>query len=196
LTVRCRDFSGLVCGFTLRFAFGANVTANRSSFYGPLRSIANTTIVLSKQCRPKPASGLNARSKLTKIDGSDTKLTLTVGNMNYVNSTLESVRLLVNSPAGYAARLARSQDEVRAAQTLRFEVFNLELNEGSEQSYTSGLDEDPFDAGCDHLIVEHLPSEQIVGTYRLQIGANAGKNLVTTAPRNLNLKFLSRCAWR
>jgi putative hemolysin len=97
--------------------------------------------------------------------------------MNFVNSTLESVRLLVNSPASYAARLARSQDEVRAAQTLRFEVFNLELNEGLEQSYTSGLDEDPFDAVCDHLIVEHLPSEQIVGTYRLQTGANAGKKL-------------------
>src|SRR5271169_3431902 len=29
----------------------------------------------------------------------------------------------------------------------------------------------------DHLIVEHLPSEQIVGTYRLQTGANAGKKL-------------------
>ena len=97
--------------------------------------------------------------------------------MNFVNSTLESVRLLVNSPVGYAARLARSQDEVRAAQTLRFEVFNLELNEGLEQSYASGLDEDPFDAVCDHLIVEHLPSEQIVGTYRLQTGANAGKKL-------------------
>ena len=129
-------------------------------------------MVQNKQCRQKLASELSARSKLTKIDGFDTKLTLTVGNMNFVNSTLESVRLLVNSPANYAARLSRSQDEVQAAQVLRFEVFNLELNEGLEQSYVSGLDEDPFDAVCDHLIVEHLPSQQIVGTYRLQTGAN------------------------
>src|SRR5208282_951059 len=90
---------------------------------------------------------------------------------------LKSVRLIVNAPAHYTARLACNAAEIRAAQALRFEVFNLELNEGLEQSYVSGLDEDPFDAVCDHLIVEHLPSEQIVGTYRLQTGANAGKKL-------------------
>jgi putative hemolysin len=94
-----------------------------------------------------------------------------------MNATLESFRLLVSSPASYAARLARNPDEIRAAQTLRFEVFNLELNEGLEQSYASGLDEDPFDPVCDHLIVEHLPSQRIVGTYRLQTGTNAAKNL-------------------
>ncbi len=90
-----------------------------------------------------------------------------------MNTTLESIRLLVSSPAHYAARLARNRDEVRAAQSLRFQIFNLELNEGLEQSYTTGLDEDPFDAVCDHLIVEHLPSATIVGTYRLQTGQNA-----------------------
>ena len=34
-----------------------------------------------------------------------------------------------------------------------------------------------IDAVCDHLIVEHLPSRQIVGTYRLQTGANAATKL-------------------
>ena len=68
-------------------------------------------------------------------------------------------------------------DEVRAAQSLRFQVFNLELNEGLEQSYATGLDEDHFDAVCNHLIVEHLPSGQIVGTYRLQTGVNAAAYL-------------------
>lgn len=34
----------------------------------------------------------------------------------------------------YLARMARSADEVRAAQRLRFEVFNLELNEGLARS--------------------------------------------------------------
>jgi len=94
-----------------------------------------------------------------------------------VKTTLKSVRLLVRSPTHYATRLARSMDEVRAAQSLRFQVFNLELNEGLEQSYASGLDEDPFDAVCDHLIVEHLPSAHIVGTYRLQTGQNAAAYL-------------------
>jgi len=94
-----------------------------------------------------------------------------------VNATVESVRLLVHAPAHYAARLARAAGDIRAAQTLRFEVFNLELQEGLAQSFARGLDEDPFDAVCDHLIVEHLPSGQIVGTYRLQTGENARKNL-------------------
>lgn len=34
----------------------------------------------------------------------------------------------------YLARMACSADEVRAAQRLRFEVFNLELNEGLARS--------------------------------------------------------------
>lgn len=94
-----------------------------------------------------------------------------------MKATLETARLLVNSPANYALRLARNQDEIRAAQVLRFEVFNLELNEGLPQSYVRGFDEDPFDAVCDHLLVEHLPSRGVIGTYRLQTGLSAGKNL-------------------
>jgi putative hemolysin len=93
-----------------------------------------------------------------------------------VNTTLDSIRLLVSSPAHYATRLARNRDEVRAAQALRFQVFNLELNEGLEQSHATGLDEDPFDVVCDHLVVEHLPSANIVGTYRLQTGLKAAAN--------------------
>ena len=89
----------------------------------------------------------------------------------------ESVRLVVGATPSYTTRLARSPEEVRAAQSLRFEVFNLELNEGLEQSYATGLDADPFDAVCDHLIVEHVPTKQIVGTYRLQMGGTAAKNL-------------------
>jgi putative hemolysin len=88
-------------------------------------------------------------------------------------TTLDSIRLLVASPAQYATRLARDLDEIRAAQALRFEVFNLELNEGLSESFATGRDEDPFDAVCDHLVVEHVPSGTIVGTYRLQTGANA-----------------------
>ncbi len=94
-----------------------------------------------------------------------------------MNITKDSVRLLVGSAGQYAIRLARSTAEVRAAQQLRFEVFNLELNEGLEQSYATGLDEDPFDAVCDHLIVEQAATGHIVGTYRLQTGASAAKNL-------------------
>src|SRR5438132_13532355 len=77
----------------------------------------------------------------------------------------------------YLARLARSADEVRAAQRLRFEVFNLELNEGLAESHFNGLDIDPFDAACQHLVVEHVPTGEIVGTYRLQTGESAAANI-------------------
>jgi putative hemolysin len=94
-----------------------------------------------------------------------------------VNQTTESIRLLVGASAQYAVRLARTAAEIEAAQALRFHVFNLELNEGLAQSYATGLDADPFDAVCDHLLVEHLETQQIVGTYRLQTGDNAAENL-------------------
>jgi len=60
---------------------------------------------------------------------------------------------------------------------LRFEVFNLELGEGLTESYMTGLDADPFDEFCDHLIVEELATNEIVGTYRLQTGPLAAANL-------------------
>ena len=94
-----------------------------------------------------------------------------------MNVTKDSVRLVVSASAQYATRLARSAEEIRAAQSLRYEVFNLELNEGLAESHATGLDADPFDAVCDHLLVEHLPSGSIVGTYRLQTSTSAAKNL-------------------
>src|ERR1039457_7717211 len=94
-----------------------------------------------------------------------------------VKVSKESVRLLVSAPTQYAVRLACSPEEIHAAQELRFQVFNLELNEGLAQSYVTGRDADPYDAVCDHLIVEHVPTHEIVGTYRLQMGARAAKNL-------------------
>jgi putative hemolysin len=75
--------------------------------------------------------------------------------------------------SAYTARLARHAAEVQAAQALRFEVFNLELDEGLVQAYDTGLDADPFDAVCDHLIVEDRASGAVVGTYRLQTGLRA-----------------------
>lgn len=75
----------------------------------------------------------------------------------------------------YQARLASSAADVQAAQALRFEVFNLELDEGLVQSYDTGLDVDPFDAVCDHLIVEDSLRGSVIGTYRLQTGRRAAE---------------------
>lgn len=77
----------------------------------------------------------------------------------------------------YRVRLASSEADRRAAFRLRFRVFNLELNEGLDAALATGHDTDQFDAVCDHLIVEHVGSGEVVGTYRLQTGAMASANL-------------------
>ncbi|MER7408325.1 GNAT family N-acyltransferase [Streptomyces sp. NPDC000070] len=70
------------------------------------------------------------------------------------------------APTRYIVALARSEEDVRAAQRLRHDVFAGELGAlltGSQP----GLDVDPFDAYCDHLLVREETTGQVVGTYRL-----------------------------
>jgi putative hemolysin len=73
--------------------------------------------------------------------------------------------------SGYSTRLAQTPADLTAAQTLRFQVFNLELSEGLEQSFLTGRDADRFDEVCEHLLVES--HGEIVGTYRMQTGRKA-----------------------
>ncbi|MEO1368548.1 MAG: GNAT family N-acyltransferase [Acidobacteriota bacterium] len=68
----------------------------------------------------------------------------------------------------YEVRFARTLDELDAILRLRFEVFNVELGEGLDASWKTGLDRDPFDAVCHHLCVLDRRSGEIVGTYRIQ----------------------------
>jgi putative hemolysin len=96
--------------------------------------------------------------------------------MTHAFATPSSTPLLRPS-AQYRARLAHTPADLAAAQALRFEVFNLELDEGLVHSYDSGLDADPFDAVCAHLIVEDLASGAVVGTYRMQTGQRAKDGL-------------------
>ena len=93
----------------------------------------------------------------------------------------------------YVARLAQSADDVRRAQRLRFEVFNLELNEGLAESHFTGLDVDPFDAVCDHLIVEDVANGEVVGTYRLQTGDVAAANIGYYCEREFCFTPYERC---
>lgn len=75
--------------------------------------------------------------------------------------------------SGYEVTTTRDPADIEAAQRLRFEVFNLELGEGLATSNASGLDADPFDDQCDHLIIRESETGLVVGTYRLQTGPMA-----------------------
>ncbi|GAA3871105.1 GNAT family N-acetyltransferase [Streptomyces lacrimifluminis] len=70
------------------------------------------------------------------------------------------------TPTRYTVTLARDEDDVRAAQRLRHDVFAGELG-ALLSSPQPGLDIDPFDAYCDHLLVRDTLTGQVVGTYRL-----------------------------
>jgi hypothetical protein len=89
------------------------------------------------------------------------------------------------------ARLARRADEEHRAQRLRFEIFNLELGEGLAASHAIGLDVDPFDEFCDHLIVEKVTTGEII--YALDHGSVADEVCywrdMTLVPHLLNLFF-------
>jgi putative hemolysin len=77
----------------------------------------------------------------------------------------------------YQARLATTERDRVAAYTLRFDVFNVEMHKGLDESHVTGMDFDEFDAVCDHLIVEHAEMGRVVGTYRLQTGDSAKRHL-------------------
>lgn len=96
--------------------------------------------------------------------------------MSLLSSPAASEVRRTPAAAAYRARIASTAADLRAAQALRFEVFNIELGEGLVRSYDNGLDADPFDAVCDHLLVEDGDGS-IVGTYRMQTGARAGAAL-------------------
>ena len=61
---------------------------------------------------------------------------------------------------------ARHQDEVRAAQRLRYQVFALEMG-ATLPVKLPGHDIDLFDDYCEHLLVRGEASGEVIGTYRV-----------------------------
>ena len=67
---------------------------------------------------------------------------------------------------GIVVSWAVHQDEVRAAQKLRFDVFAGEMG-ARLNSPIPGHDIDLFDNYCEHLIVRDQASQEVIGTYRV-----------------------------
>lgn len=94
--------------------------------------------------------------------------------------------------ADFEIKITREQDEVRAAQRLRFEVFNLEMKKGLELSYQQGLDADDYDPLCEHLIVRDLNNRKVVGTYRLLLGSQARSHFGFYSEREFRLDNIKK----
>jgi putative hemolysin len=62
--------------------------------------------------------------------------------------------------------LASTPEEVREVQRLRYKVF-IEAMGLSALANPEGIDQDDFDAVCDHLIVRDSKTLKVVGTYRV-----------------------------
>ena len=82
--------------------------------------------------------------------------------------TLASGTARPTQPAtgGITVSWARHQDEVRAAQRLRYEVFAGEMG-ARLNSPLPGHDIDLFDNYCEHLLVRDSATAQVIGTYRV-----------------------------
>jgi putative hemolysin len=84
---------------------------------------------------------------------------------------------LLTETSLFRVSLAQSPEDLTECQRLRYNIFNVELGEGLSTSVRSKLDIDPFDSFCDHLMVRDLETGKLVGTYRLQTGEVARRNL-------------------
>lgn len=73
---------------------------------------------------------------------------------------------------GITVSWARHQDDVRAAQRLRYEVFAGEMG-ARLTTPVEGHDIDLFDDFCEHLLVRDEETEQVIGTYRVLTPAQA-----------------------
>ncbi len=91
----------------------------------------------------------------------------------------------------YFAAYAATPRAIRAAQRLRFEVFNLELNEGLSESLISGLDRDEYDEPMTQLVVVDTESNEIVGTYRLQTVSRGASALGLYSAREFDVRDLA-----
>jgi putative hemolysin len=67
---------------------------------------------------------------------------------------------------------ARHQDEVRAAQRLRYSIFAGEMG-ARLTTPIAGHDMDIFDDYCEHLLVREGDTMQVIGTYRVLTPAQA-----------------------
>ncbi|WP_286885907.1 GNAT family N-acetyltransferase [Aneurinibacillus sp. UBA3580] len=66
-------------------------------------------------------------------------------------------------------KLAKRSDEIEKALQLRYRVFVEEAGNFFMMN-ESGMEQDRYDACCDHLIVTDLETDKVVGTYRLLPG--------------------------
>jgi len=67
----------------------------------------------------------------------------------------------------YTVGIADTEQEMDELHRLRFDIFNVELDEGIKENEAIQRDIDKFDSHCDHLIVKDTATGRLVATYRI-----------------------------
>lgn len=76
----------------------------------------------------------------------------------------------------FSIRIAQTDDDLRAAQALRYDVFVRELGAGGDMvDHDAGLEIDRFDPYFDHMLAVDDATGQVIGVYRLLRSDQAGK---------------------
>ena len=76
----------------------------------------------------------------------------------------------------FSVKIAANEEELRAAQALRYDVFVRELGGGGAMvDHDAGLEQDRFDPFFDHMLVTDTAKGMVVGVYRLLRDDQAAK---------------------
>lgn len=71
-------------------------------------------------------------------------------------------------PTEFSVFLAKDDSDLREAKALRYEVFVREMGaDGALVDHEAGLEQDHFDAFCDHMLIAETSTNRIIGVYRL-----------------------------
>lgn len=75
---------------------------------------------------------------------------------------------MADFPSEFTVYLAESEEDLRAAQALRYAVFVREMGaDGAQVDHRATLEKDYFDAFCDHLLIAETGTDRVIGVYRL-----------------------------
>jgi putative hemolysin len=83
---------------------------------------------------------------------------------------------MADSGPSFTVKIADTDEELRAAQALRYEVFVRELGGGGALvDHEQGLEKDRFDPFYDHMIARDDSTGEVIGVYRLLRDDQAGQ---------------------
>ena len=101
--------------------------------------------------------------------------------------------VLIAEKTPYSIKFAADQEEVRAAQRLRYKVFNIEQGKGLDSAEADGIDRDEYDDVSVHLVVTAEDAAMpVVGTYRIILAQQSGLDMGLYSEREYEIKGLEK----